>query len=170
MGMDKYGCFIQMYAYYYWIHSQQSMKTRHVSKVIDVFQRMCSYLKKKKCQVPISSVSLHWAIYSQTCLHFCRTLQLNFCWTCKMYIYYYICFPLCAHILYLDDYILFSVTWGHKILCKIHTHWLDIYFLQLLITHCFFVVSEVIQLPYSNDYSTFFSHAGIIMKKLDYEC
>ncbi len=56
MGMDKYWCFIQMYAYYYyyyyyyyyWSHSQQSMKTRHVSRVIDVFQRMCSYLLKKR--------------------------------------------------------------------------------------------------------------------------
>ncbi len=66
MGMDKYGCFMQMYVYYYWNHSQQSMKTRHVSKVIDVFQRTCSGLLdkwKKKFQVPITSLSLHWAIY-----------------------------------------------------------------------------------------------------------
>ncbi len=40
MGMDKYGCFIQFYVYYYWNHSQQRIKTRHVSKVIDVCQKI----------------------------------------------------------------------------------------------------------------------------------
>ncbi len=33
---------------------------------------------------------------------FLHTGQLFF-WKCKMYIYYYICFPLCAHILYFDE-------------------------------------------------------------------
>ncbi len=64
--MDKYGCFMQMYVYYYWNHSQQSMKSRHVSKVIDVFQRTCSCLLDTwKKEIPGSHYfsSLHWAIY-----------------------------------------------------------------------------------------------------------
>ncbi len=42
------------------------MKTRHVSKFVDVFQRTCSYLLdtwKNKYQVHITSLSLHCAIY-----------------------------------------------------------------------------------------------------------
>ncbi len=62
MGMDKYGCFMQMYVYYYWNHSQQRMKSRHGSKRIYFFQRTCSCLLdtwKKKCQVPITTTGLH---------------------------------------------------------------------------------------------------------------
>ncbi len=72
-----------------------SMKTRHDSKVVGVFQRNLSIKQmKKEIQGSITSLSLHWAIYWH-----------NF-WTCKMYIayivYYYICLPLCAYILYFD--------------------------------------------------------------------
>ncbi len=41
-------------------------------------------------------------LLTQACLTFHMTGQLFF-WTCKMYIYYYICFPLCAHLLYFDE-------------------------------------------------------------------
>ncbi len=44
-----------------------SMKTRHVSKVIDVFKKnlfmSIRHMKKKKYKVPMTSLSLHWAIY-----------------------------------------------------------------------------------------------------------
>ncbi len=84
-------------------YSTQSMKNRHVSKVIDVFQRTCSCLLdtwKKKHQVPITSLSLHWAIYwhkpvyifaGQGCSLLLNMLNVHI-------IYYYICFPLCAHV------------------------------------------------------------------------
>ncbi len=66
MGMDKYGCFMQMYVYYYWNHSQHRAWKVDVSKVIDVFQRTCScllYTWKKKYHVLITSLSLHGAVY-----------------------------------------------------------------------------------------------------------
>ncbi len=108
MGMDKYGCFMKTYVYYYWNHSQQrAMKTRHVSKVIDVFQRTCSYLLntwKYKFQVPMPSLSLHWAIYLHNPVYVFvgqdSSLLLNM--QNVFIIYYYICLPLCAHILYFD--------------------------------------------------------------------
>ncbi len=54
MGLDKYGCFMQMYVYYYWNHSQQSMKIRKVSKVIDVFQRNFTSSERAKYALIIS--------------------------------------------------------------------------------------------------------------------
>ncbi len=106
--MDKYGCFMQMYVYYYWNHSQQSMKSRHVSKVIDVFQRTCSCLLdtwKKKYQLPITSLSLHWAIYWHKPVYIFAIQGSSSSENakCTFIIYYYICFPLCAHILYFDE-------------------------------------------------------------------
>ncbi len=77
------------------------------SKRIYFVQRTCSCLLdtwKKKCQVPITSVSLHWAIYSHDPVYI-------FAWQgssssehakCAYIIYYYICFTLCAHVLYFD--------------------------------------------------------------------
>ncbi len=85
-----------------------SMKTRHVSKVIDVFQRTCSFLldtlkKETPGQHPFSFFALS-NLLTKTCLLICRTGQLTSSehakWT--YIIYYYICFPLCAHILYFD--------------------------------------------------------------------
>ncbi len=44
------------------------------------------------------------SLLKQTCLHFCRTGQLTSSEDakCAFIIYYYICFPLCSHILYFD--------------------------------------------------------------------
>ncbi len=97
MGMDKYGCFMQMYVYYYWNHTiVNSMKTKHVLKVIGVFQRTCSCLKDSwKKEMPGSHYYSFFALsnlLTQTCSNFHRTGQLF--WTCKMYIYY---LPLCPH-------------------------------------------------------------------------
>ncbi len=45
-------------------------------------------------------------LLTQPCLHFLQDRAAHFFWTCKMYIayivYYYICLPLNAHILYFD--------------------------------------------------------------------
>ncbi len=64
MGMNKYECFMQ---YMFIIETiVNNMKSRHVSKVIDVFQRTCSCLLdswKNKYQVHITSLSVHWLIY-----------------------------------------------------------------------------------------------------------
>ncbi len=53
----------------------------YVSKVIYVFQRTCWCILdtwKKKHRVPITFLSLHWAIYRhKPVLHFCRTVQLT---------------------------------------------------------------------------------------------
>ncbi len=83
------------------------MKSRHFSKVIDVFQRTCSCLLdtwKKKYKVPITSFFALSNLLTQTCLHFRIDMAAHLFWTCKMHIayvvYYCICFPLCAHILY----------------------------------------------------------------------
>ncbi len=82
------------------------MKTRHVSKVIDVFQRTCSCLLdtwKNKYQVPITFFALS-NLLTQTCLHFCtQGSSSSENAKCTFIIYYYICFPLCAHILYFDE-------------------------------------------------------------------
>ncbi len=43
MGLDKFGCFMQMYVYYYWNHSQHRA-WRLCLKAIDVLQRTCSCL------------------------------------------------------------------------------------------------------------------------------
>ncbi len=44
------------------------------------------------------------SLLTQTCLHFCRTGPLTSSEhaKCTFIIYYYICLPLCAHILYFD--------------------------------------------------------------------
>ncbi len=56
MGMDKYGCFMQMYVYYYWNHRQQSMKTRNVSKVIDFFQNnLFMSIRHEKTNIELGS-------------------------------------------------------------------------------------------------------------------
>ncbi len=104
MRMEKYGCFMQMYVYYYWNHTQ------HRAWRLDiVFQRTCSCLLdtwKKKYKVPITSLSLHWSIYWHKPVYMFAHRPAHFFWTCKMYIayivYYYICLHLCAHILYFD--------------------------------------------------------------------
>ncbi len=45
-------------------------------------------------------------LLTQTCLHFLQDRAAHLFWICKMYIayivYYYICLPLCAYILYFD--------------------------------------------------------------------
>ncbi len=107
MGVDKYGCFMQMYVYYYW--NKQSMKSRHVSKVIYVFQRTCSCLLdtwKKKWQVPMTS--LFFALsnsLTQPCLHFCRTWQLLLNMQNVAYMYYLLLhlFPsLCPYCIFMQ--------------------------------------------------------------------
>ncbi len=80
------------------------MKTRHVSKVIDVFQRTCSCLLdawKKKYKVPITLSNL----LTQTCSHFCMTEQLTCSEHAKctypiLFVIAFVCLS-CAHILYL---------------------------------------------------------------------
>ncbi len=45
MVMDKYGCLMQMYVYYYLkLVNIEHKDYRYVSKVIDVFHRTCSRL------------------------------------------------------------------------------------------------------------------------------
>ncbi len=109
MGMDKYGFFMQMYVYYYWNNSQRSMKTRHVSKVIDVFQRTCSCLFDAwKKEIPGSHYFSFFALINllTNLFTFLQDSAAHFFWTCKMHIayiiYYYICLSHCAHILYFD--------------------------------------------------------------------
>ncbi len=57
-----------------------------------------------KGNILITSLSLHWAIYWHKLFTFLHTGQLTSSehakWTYN--IYCYICFPLCAHILYFD--------------------------------------------------------------------
>ncbi len=59
-----------------------SMKTRHVSKVIDVFSKnlFMSIRNMKKKEIPGSHYFSFFALsnlLTQTCLHFCRTGQLT---------------------------------------------------------------------------------------------
>ncbi len=44
-------------------------------------------------------------LLTQTCLHYCTTGQITFSEhaKCTFILYYYICLPLCAHILYFDE-------------------------------------------------------------------
>ncbi len=84
------------------------MKSRHVSKVIDVFQRACSCLLDMKKEIPGShyfSFSALSNLLTQTCLHFCtQGSSSSENAKCTFIIYYYICFPIFAHILlYLDE-------------------------------------------------------------------
>ncbi len=84
------------------------MKSRHVLKVIDVFQRTCSCLveKKKKTETPGShyvSFSALRNLLTQTCLHFCSTGQLASSEHGKMYSYLLLhLFASLCHILYFD--------------------------------------------------------------------
>ncbi len=80
----------------------------YVSKVIDVFQRTYSCLLdtlKRNTRFPLLLfLCTEQFTYTNLFTFFCRTGQLR---TCKIYIayviYYCICFPLCAHILYFDS-------------------------------------------------------------------
>ncbi len=89
MGMDKYGCFKQMYVYYYWNNSQQSMKTRHVSKVIDVFLNNLfmsfGLMKKRNTRFPILLFLCTEQFTDTTLFTFLLDRAAHF-WTCKMYI------------------------------------------------------------------------------------
>ncbi len=84
------------------------MTSGHVSKGNKCKKKknlfMSIRLMKKKYQVPITSLSLHWAIYWQSCLHFCTTVLLTSSEhaKCTFIIYYCICFPLCTHKLYFN--------------------------------------------------------------------
>ncbi len=84
------------------------MKSRHVSKVIDVFSKnlfmSIRHMKKKNIEIPGSYYFSFFALSNlQTCLHFRRTGRLFF-WTCQMYIYYLLLhlFAALCHILYFD--------------------------------------------------------------------
>ncbi len=87
-----------------------SMKTRHVSKVINVFQRTCSclfrHMKKRNTRFPLILFLCTEQFTDSNLFTFLQDRVAHFFWTCKMYIayivYYYICLPLCAHILYFD--------------------------------------------------------------------
>ncbi len=59
---------------------------------------------KKKHQVPNTSLSLHWAIYLHKLVYiFLQDRAAQNMQKCIAYIIYYCtCFPLCAHLLYLD--------------------------------------------------------------------
>ncbi len=65
---------------------------RHVSKTVDMFFRELVHVYKahgkKNIEIPVYIFAGQGS-----------ALRLN---TCKMYIYYYICLPLCAHTLYFD--------------------------------------------------------------------
>ncbi len=95
--------------YYYWNHSQhRAWRLNYVSKGIDVFSKnlfMSIRLLEKEIQG--SHYFTFFALsnlLTQTCLHFCRIGQLTSSEPakCIFIIYYYICLPLCAHILYFD--------------------------------------------------------------------
>ncbi len=61
---------------------------------------------KKNIQIPGSYYFSFFALsylLTQTCLHFCMTGQLTSEHAeCTFIMYYYMCLPLCAHILYFD--------------------------------------------------------------------
>ncbi len=75
MGMDKHGCFMEMYVYYYWNHSQ------HRAWRLDMFQKSQMFLKSlivsirhMKRETPGSHYFSFFApsnLQTQTCLHFC---------------------------------------------------------------------------------------------------
>ncbi len=77
------------------------MKSRHISKVIDVFQRTCSCLldmKKNPGSQHFSYFTLS-NLLTQTCLHFCtQGSSSSENAKCTFIIYYNICFPIFAHI------------------------------------------------------------------------
>ncbi len=62
-------------------HSQQSMKTRHFSKVIDVFQKnLFMSIRHMKKEIQGSHYFSFFALsnlLTQTCLNFCRKGQLT---------------------------------------------------------------------------------------------
>ncbi len=64
-------------------------------------------IRHMKKEIPGSHYFSFFALsnlLTQTCLHFCRTGQLTSSEyaNCAFIIFYYICIPLCAHILYFD--------------------------------------------------------------------
>ncbi len=88
------------------------MKTRHVSKFIDVFQITCSW--KKNIEIPGSHYFSFFALsnlLTQACWHYLQDSAAHFFWTCKMYIYYlllHLFASLCPH----------TVIWCSQILNK----------------------------------------------------
>ncbi len=108
MRMDKYGCFMQIYVYYYWNHSQQHEDLICYKGNICFSKNLFMSIWHMKKEMQGSHYFSFFALsnlLTQTCLHFCMTGQLFFS-TCKMYIafivYYWICVPLCAQILHFD--------------------------------------------------------------------
>ncbi len=109
MGMDKYGRFMQMCVYYYWKHSQ------HRAWRLDMFQRSYMFFKDLFMSIRLMKKEIQGSHYFSffalinlltNLFTFLQDSAAHFFWTCKMYIayivYYYICLPLCAHILYFD--------------------------------------------------------------------
>ncbi len=83
---------------------ETSMKTRHVScTMLSKTLFMSIRHMKKKYQVPITSFFALSNLLTQPCLHLCtQGSSSSEHEKCTFIIYYYICFPLCAHILYFD--------------------------------------------------------------------
>ncbi len=95
--MDKYGCFMQ----YMFIISETIVNLEHeeyFSQIIYAFQRTFSFKEKKKHQVPITSLSLHWVIYWHKPVYIFARQGSSSSGQEKIIviIYYYICLPLCA--------------------------------------------------------------------------
>ncbi len=79
------------------------METKHVSKVIHVFQITCSCLLdtwKKKYKFPITSLSLHWAIYWHNPVYISAGQGGSLMNMHNVHILYYLlllhCLPLCG--------------------------------------------------------------------------
>ncbi len=102
---------------YLWWKLQDSLiflngRTCTIGGWLNTFLPHCMFLTcsclldswKKKCQVPITSVSLHWAIYWHKPVYIFTHRAAHFFWTCKMYIYYVLLhlFASHTHILYFD--------------------------------------------------------------------
>ncbi len=81
MGMDKYGCFMQMYVYYYET-IVNSMKTRHVSKVIDAFSKnLVKSIRHMKKEIQGSYYFSFFALsnlLTQACLNFLHDRAAHF--------------------------------------------------------------------------------------------
>ncbi len=69
-------------------HSQQSMKTIHVSKVIGVFQRPCSCLLDTWNMFKLLLFVCTEQFTDTNLFTFLQDRAAHFFWTCKMYIYY----------------------------------------------------------------------------------
>ncbi len=93
-------------------YSTQSMKTRHVSKVIGVFSKnlFMSIRHVKKEMSRSHYTAIHWAIYlhkpvyifSHRAALFLNMQNVHIVCVYIIY-YYYVCVSLCAHILYFDE-------------------------------------------------------------------